>query len=172
MTEVEASAGGWRADLAHAGGELRAFSRRGFFTLVGLVALGVATISALVLSLRFVTPSIVTPAPRLFPAGRPESFPVGSTTVFADQRVALNRDVDGFYAVSMVCAHMECTVRWFATEGMFRCPCHGARFLRDGDRFYGPAPGPLARWDVMLRGDGSILINLDKRVGEATRLAV
>jgi cytochrome b6-f complex iron-sulfur subunit len=162
----------WRNEIQKALQEMRVFSRRGFFTLVGLVAFSVANIAALVVSLRFIIPNVTYDQPQLFKAGVPDDYPVGSTTIFSDKRVALNRDPDGFYAISMICTHLGCTPRWFQNDNMFRCPCHGSRYLRNGVRFFGPAPRPMDNVQVGLAPDGSLFVDRSKIVPRTTRQAV
>jgi len=172
MADISAPTIDWRRDLRGALLELRDFSRRGFFTLLGLVVLATATLVAAVLSLRFLIPNVTYGEPLIFKAGLPDEFPIGSTTVFADKRTAINHDADGFYALSMICTHLGCTVRWFQTDVMFRCPCHGSRYLRDGVRFFGPAPRPLERYQITQSPDRTLLIDSGKLVSRNFRLVV
>jgi cytochrome b6-f complex iron-sulfur subunit len=162
----------WRKEVTTGMEELKAFSRRGFFTLVGLVGLAVATLAATILSLRFVIPNVTYDESLLFKAGSPQDYPVGSTTIFSDKRIALNRDIDGFYAVSLICTHLGCTPRWFQNDSMFRCPCHGSRYLRDGVRFYGPAPRPMDVVQVGVGPDGQLFVDRGKIVARTDRQAV
>jgi len=55
---------------------------------------------------------------------------------------------DGYKAVSAVCTHLGCVVKWKKGRRQFFCPCHGARFDVDGDVMGGPAPRPLAQLEV------------------------
>jgi cytochrome b6-f complex iron-sulfur subunit len=141
---------------------------------VGLIVFSVANIVALVLSLRFVIPNVTYDEPLLFKPepGSPDDYPVGSTTIFSDKRVALNRDVDGFYAISLICTHLGCTPRWFQSDNMFRCPCHGSRYLRNGVRFFGPAPRPMDTVKVAMAADGTLLVDRGKLVERTYRLKV
>jgi cytochrome b6-f complex iron-sulfur subunit len=162
----------WRREISAGIEEMKAFSRRGFFTLVGLVAFSVANLAAAILSLRFVIPNVTYDESQLFKAGSPSDYPIGSTTIFSDKRVALNRDVDGFYAISLICTHLGCTPRWFESDAMFRCPCHGSRYLRDGVRFYGPAPRPMDVVRVGLAPDGTLFVDRSKIVARTERQPV
>lgn len=85
--------------------------------------------------------------------GRPEplqlaAIPPGSGAVVAvnGDRLAVYRDEWGaLTAVSPVCTHMKCLVRWNDVEHSWDCPCHGSRFDVDGRVVEGPALAPLAR---------------------------
>jgi nitrite reductase/ring-hydroxylating ferredoxin subunit len=46
---------------------------------------------------------------------------------------------DGLYALSAVCTHQGCLLRWRKQEREFECPCHGAAFDLVGRMTYGPA---------------------------------
>src|SRR5439155_8482742 len=106
----------WRKEVQSGIEQFRDFSRRGFFTLVGLIGLTMATLAASVLSLRFLAPNVSYEDPLLFKIGAPDEYPVGSTTIFSDKRAVLNRDPDGFYAVALICTHLGCTPRWFQSD--------------------------------------------------------
>lgn len=56
------------------------------------------------------------------------------------------RAPDGeLFAVSPICTHMGCKVRWNSVETSWDCPCHGSRFSPDGTVIEGPAIAPLRR---------------------------
>jgi glycine/D-amino acid oxidase-like deaminating enzyme/nitrite reductase/ring-hydroxylating ferredoxin subunit len=58
---------------------------------------------------------------------------------------AVSRDDAGaVHAVSAVCTHLGCVVRFNAAEQSWDCPCHGSRFDRDGRVLEGPAVDHLA----------------------------
>ncbi len=78
-------------------------------------------------------------------------IPPESALVFKDQRVAVVRNGKEFFALSLVCTHLGCTVT-VSPEGLF-CPCHGSRFDRDGKPMQGPATRSLPRLAVEVRGD-------------------
>ncbi len=59
--------------------------------------------------------------------------------------VALYRDAQGqSHALSPVCPHMGCHVKWNPAEKTWDCPCHGSRFDIDGKILNGPALQTLA----------------------------
>jgi len=49
------------------------------------------------------------------------------------------------FAVSNVCPHLGCKVRWNSVETSWDCPCHGSRFRPDGTVIEGPALAGLKR---------------------------
>lgn len=53
-----------------------------------------------------------------------------------------------FKALSNVCTHLGCRVRWVDEEGGFFCPCHNAVFNADGTVASGPPPSPLDEFEV------------------------
>jgi Rieske Fe-S protein len=46
-------------------------------------------------------------------------------------------------AISAVCTHLGCLVRWDARTERFHCPCHGGVYDRSGAVVAGPPPRPL-----------------------------
>lgn len=61
------------------------------------------------------------------------------------RHVAAYRDPDGqLHAVSAICTHLGCTVKWNPAETTWDCPCHGSRFTPRGAPLEGPAVRPLA----------------------------
>lgn len=84
-------------------------------------------------------------------------IPTDGALVFTDERVAVVRDKDGFYALSLVCTHLGCTVS-VTPDGLF-CPCHGSRFDNKGNVTRGPASRPLPRLALEVRGD-RLIVNI------------
>jgi glycine/D-amino acid oxidase-like deaminating enzyme/nitrite reductase/ring-hydroxylating ferredoxin subunit len=78
--------------------------------------------------------------------------PGDSALVEADgESFAAYRAPDGeLFAVSPVCTHMGCKVRWNSVHTSWDCPCHGSRFRPDGTIIEGPAVAPLRRKQVQL----------------------
>lgn len=68
----------------------------------------------------------------------------GAITELDGAKVAGFRDEDdGLHAVSSLCTHLYCQVRWNDAERTWDCPCHGSRFKVDGEILNGPAVKPL-----------------------------
>jgi cytochrome b6-f complex iron-sulfur subunit len=178
----------------------RQISRRSFLAILGWGAFVVASLGALLQSVRFIFPNATYEQPSAFKAGAPADYSVGSTTVFIDQRVVINRDPNGIYAFNLICTHLGCTPRSFpdvtsdlvasgiagirdpltgqaATKANpalpgFKCPCHGSRYFRDSVNFYGPAPRPMDHITVALAPDGRLLVDRASFVGILTRRKV
>ena len=61
------------------------------------------------------------------------------------ERLAVYRDPAGqLHALSSVCTHLGCTVKFNRAEKTWDCPCHGSRFSIDGAVLDGPATRALA----------------------------
>jgi Rieske Fe-S protein len=177
----------------------REMSRRSFFALLGWGAFVVASAGALFQSCRYMYPSATYEEPAAFKADPPTVYPVGSTTVLTDKRVVINRDPNGFYAISLICTHLGCTPRYFTdvtsdlvAQGLtlrdpdthlvanrsnpqlpgFKCPCHGSRYFRDAINFYGPAPRPMDRLYMEVSRDGKLYIDRSRIVDRSFRLKV
>ncbi len=68
---------------------------------------------------------------------------------FHGKAAVVVRKMDGsLSALSAVCTHLGCIVRWEAKQGEFLCPCHGGRFATDGKVLGGPPPRPLEQLKV------------------------
>lgn len=64
-----------------------------------------------------------------------------------------------FIALSNICTHLGCRVRWIADREQFYCPCHVGIFDKEGNVISGPPPRPLDRYMVKVeREQISILI--------------
>jgi cytochrome b6-f complex iron-sulfur subunit len=75
------------------------------------------------------------------------------------QRFFVVRERDEIYALSARCAHLGCTVNWFADQRIFKCPCHGSEYHSNGANFAGPAPRPLDRFRIELSVDGQLVVD-------------
>jgi menaquinol-cytochrome c reductase iron-sulfur subunit len=62
--------------------------------------------------------------------------------------VYIDREGDGYRALSATCTHLGCRVRWEEASRQFLCPCHGGVYDRSGRVVSGPPPVPLARINV------------------------
>ncbi|CUS02413.2 FAD dependent oxidoreductase family protein [Candidatus Promineifilum breve] len=84
----------------------------------------------------------------------------GALVEIDGDKVALYRQPSGeLIALSPVCTHLGCIVRWNAAETSWDCPCHGSRFNYDGEVIEGPALSPLARKEI---SPAAVIAELDK----------
>ncbi len=58
-----------------------------------------------------------------------------------------------YIAMSNICTHLGCRVRWIGEQEQFFCPCHNAIFDKDGEVVDGPPPRPLDRYEVKVEDD-------------------
>lgn len=58
-----------------------------------------------------------------------------------------------FIAMSNVCTHLGCRVRWIEDREEFFCPCHNGVFDKQGSVVDGPPPRPLERYQVKVEDD-------------------
>jgi menaquinol-cytochrome c reductase iron-sulfur subunit len=162
-------------------------ARRSF---LARLAGGVVAVGTLLFSWPFVRslfPNVLYEPPRKFPVGLPESFQQGVTFIDT-QRVFLFRTTNGFRAVSGVCTHLGCTVKFapfpqkkeetirgltFESPGDFLCPCHGSKFHGEGTNYAGPAPRPLKCFHIEVSpADGQLVVDLGREVDRDFRLVV
>lgn len=62
-----------------------------------------------------------------------------------------------YVAMSNVCTHLACRVRWIDDQSQFFCPCHNAVFDKKGEVLDGPPPRPLSRYEVKVE-DGQLFV--------------
>ncbi len=133
--------------------------RRGFlkslFSVLSLTALA----SFIYPLFKFLSPRAVsarvkkvTIARKDVPAGGAFKVNVNDTPV-----IVIHHPNKGYIALSRVCTHLGCLVDYDSATGRIICPCHGANFTVEGKVISGPAPRPLKKMPLLLKGD-SILI--------------
>ena len=62
----------------------------------------------------------------------------------------LTEDGRDFIAMSNLCTHLGCRVRWIAERQQFLSPCHNGVFDKYGNVVSGPPPRPLDRFQVKI----------------------
>jgi len=60
----------------------------------------------------------------------------------------LSTDGRTYIAMSNICTHLGCHIRWIVEQDQFFCPCHNGVFDISGNVVAGPPPRPLDRYDV------------------------
>lgn len=63
-----------------------------------------------------------------------------------------------FVAMSNICTHLGCRVRWIAGQGQFFCPCHNGVFDKAGAVLAGPPPRPLDRYEIRVEGETLLIL--------------
>jgi Rieske Fe-S protein len=58
-----------------------------------------------------------------------------------------------YIALSNICTHLGCRVRWITDQGQYFCPCHNAAFDKIGQVVSGPPPRPLDRYETKVEDD-------------------
>jgi Rieske Fe-S protein len=108
------------------------------------------------------------------PAGNVSDLPVNTLRAMGTLPVAIGRDANGVYALTLTCSHSGCNM---ARDGSVSfadiyCSCHGSRFNSNGDIEQGPAPDPLQHFAVEIDSAGLMTIHGGQYVPESTRTPV
>lgn len=64
------------------------------------------------------------------------------------QVVFIDREGQGYRALSGTCQHLGCRVHFDVSKQQYLCPCHGGVYDRLGRVVAGPPPRPLERLNV------------------------
>ena len=162
-------------------------TRRGF---LGRLTAAVAAAGALVAGwplFRSLVPNVLYEPPKKFRIGTPDSFQEG-VTFLEQHRIFLFRESSSYHAISGICTHLGCTVKFsafgspqeetvrqytFRSLGEFHCPCHGSKFRGEGTNFSGPAPRPLKCLRLELSpATGELVVDVAAEVARDFRLVV
>ena len=65
----------------------------------------------------------------------------------------LTEDGRDYVAMSNICTHLGCRVRWIESESQFLCPCHNAGFSKDGSVAFGPPPTALDQFELKIEDE-------------------
>jgi Rieske Fe-S protein len=137
-------------------------ARAAFWTTAGTLAFAAVGI------LRMPKPGVLPGKSSSIKIGPPGDYPVSPDPVrVPGQNLFIVHDSDGFWAVSAVCTHLGCIVAQ-AGRG-FACPCHGSKFAATGKVVQGPAPSPLAWFELSLGPDGQMVVDTAKTVPVGTK---
>lgn len=71
--------------------------------------------------------------------------------------ILVNTSEGKLVALSAVCTHLTCTVRFDADTDTLFCPCHNGRFDLAGNVLSGPPPRPLEAYAVEVAGTDIIV---------------
>lgn len=96
---------------------------------------------------------------KVFIAGKATDFEVDKVAYFRKEKTFVLRLEGGFLAFSAVCPHLRCIVNWDEKSKKFDCPCHGAKFNRNGEVLEGPPPRPLDLYKLQVV-EGKLVIDM------------
>ncbi len=90
-------------------------------------------------------------------------LPVGKTHEFVTatgEPAVLFRTKNGVFAYSEICTHQGCTVAYSPADRTLVCPCHQSAFdpFKGARVLSGPAPAPLPKIKVAIKGDWIVLV--------------
>lgn len=139
----------------------RPLARRSFLT-VGLTFAGLTTLAGVA------TPVLGYVWPPVRPGGASggrvlvaatKDLPVGKATFarYNNKPVIVINTPEGVKALSAVCTHLGCIVKWNEQGRFIQCPCHDGRFSTNGQVISGPPPAPLVAFNVAI-DDGKIYV--------------
>ncbi len=110
-----------------------------------------------------------TVAPESLLAAPTKSFKAIGTVAQLDKdgqltsdKIAVVRDpknASKLLAVSSVCTHKGCDVKWKSDKKQYVCPCHDAEFAADGAVLAGPAKKSLQVYAVKI-DNGQVLVGV------------
>jgi len=143
--------------------------RRDFLGLSAMTAAGAALLFGLLGMLRLPKAAVLPSLSKKFKLTLPESLAAGQAYVPPGRSVAVFRDAEGVFAVSLVCTHLGCIVK--PTAAGFECPCHGSRFGHDGSVTKGPAPKALP-WLGVSVASNTVTVDEDAVVPRGTKKVV
>lgn len=133
-------------------------SRRKFLFLTGSATVIAGVLGFLGATVRYLFPNVLYEPPNRFPIGFAKDFPPGSVTFLATHQVFIFTTTQGFYAISSICTHLGCNVRYVTGDG-FACPCHGSLYDKNGNVVAGPAPRPLPWFGMSLSSRGELVVD-------------
>ena len=82
-----------------------------------------------------------------------------TSSSFGGYAVRKSDDPKDLLILNSRCTHLACNVNWSDESDAFLCPCHDAKFSKDGKVLDGPPPRPLDVYDEFrLSEDGQIEI--------------
>ncbi len=151
-------------------------SRRDFIKATTAIVGGVIGVAVGVPAIDYLIAPALRPAGKegWVPVGELAKIPVGVPTQFSFTRVQVNgwertstshggfvlrksEDPKDIIILNSRCTHLGCTINWKQEAGAFICPCHDAKFSKEGQVLDGPPPRPLDRYNEFRVNEDGIL---------------
>ena len=126
----------------------------------GFLALWIPALGAMVAAFLKAPSKEMRPGERQLSAGKLSTLAIGDARLVShsDQPVFVVRVAESqVLAVSAVCTHMRCVLRWKRDNATFQCPCHDGAFDRTGNVLSGPPKRPLPQFAAEIRADEIIV---------------
>jgi cytochrome b6-f complex iron-sulfur subunit len=140
-----------------------ASTRRGLLASVAMwVSLVASYGTATAFAARYLLPKRRPPRWRSIFVARADQLADGDVRLVEDLRgtpVQVVRDGAALRALSTVCPHLGCRVRWEGQRQRFFCPCHDGVFDREGKVVSGPPPRGLDRYEIEVV-DGAVYLRV------------
>jgi cytochrome b6-f complex iron-sulfur subunit len=94
------------------------------------------------------------------PAGKASSIAMGSLIQVVSSEIAIGRDAQGLYAMSMICTHQGCGMNIVSptNQPSLHCACHGSNFSATGAVTRGPARVPLQHFQLDVSPNGDLTV--------------
>lgn len=141
-----------RPEVVPSGGRRAALRwlTRGFLSLwaLGAAAVGISFLKAPTSEKR--------PGEGILRGGTFSTLPVGGSRFLrhgADPIVLVRVSETEVLALSAICTHLRCVLKWDDDNGRLLCPCHAGSFDKTGNVLSGPATRPLPRYRAEIRDD-------------------
>ncbi|MBI5180975.1 MAG: Rieske 2Fe-2S domain-containing protein [Nitrospirae bacterium] len=127
--------------------------KRGFLKLLFLTVMGISFGSVIYPIIRYLSPLSQQQATEKVEISKDE-VTIGKARFFLykGSPAVVIQTKSGFTALSAVCTHLGCIVKWLEDKGEFQCPCHAGRFDATGKVLSGPPPNPLPQIAVVESG--------------------
>jgi nitrite reductase/ring-hydroxylating ferredoxin subunit len=95
-------------------------------------------------------------------AGNKSSYSLNNAKLISNKYIVV-QDSGGFYAMTAVCPHRQCTINDFSIANKVVCDCHGASWSLDGTGGTSPASGTtLQHYALCIDASGNITITSTK----------
>ncbi|MBN1928657.1 MAG: Rieske (2Fe-2S) protein [Chlorobiaceae bacterium] len=136
------------------------FERRGFLhKVVGGVGAVVAATTVYPIVKYIIPPAKKVTIVDELTVGKASEVPDGKGKIyqFNEDKVIVVNSGGSLTAVSAICTHLGCLVNWVDADKEYFCPCHGAKYTRDGQIVSGPQPLPLKQYKARIEGDSIIV---------------
>jgi cytochrome b6-f complex iron-sulfur subunit len=122
----------------------------------GFLALWVPALGAMAATFLKAPSSETRAGERQVNAGKLSALPIGEARMIrhAEEPMFVVRLAETeVLAVSAICTHMRCVLKWRRDDSTFQCPCHDGAFDKAGNVLSGPPKKPLKQYPAEIRAD-------------------